>query len=759
MMLSTGIRRAFYLVLSCTLCTSANAETNALEEIVVSAQKRAQNVQDVGITITAFTGEQLRELGAQSLDDVPRFTPGVVLSDEYGTAQPTWVIRGVGLTDFSANNTPAAAIYVDDVYMTSNVMGGVNLMDIERIEVLKGPQGALYGRNTSGGAVLLVSRKPVLNSNEGEAFISYGRWNDTIVEGVVNTPLAENVALRVAGRWNESDEGWQENLVTGENHGKKDLWAARAMLLAEIGESSNLLLNFHGGEDSSETVLGRTIGLYDPLTGGFCAPLLAGQLDDDNCASNSTFYDPEFRFPGVQSDDGHKTLSDPINQLNNKYSGGSMNFTSEFQKAVFTSISAFESFDYGLTFDYDGSNGEFGHQRASSMIDFFSQEFRLASTTSGPVTWLVGLEYAEDELNEDRDFLIGDDLAIVSIIGFDRANLKYEQSTKSIASYGQIDWQFADQWSANFGLRYTDETKKYRDGDFDIFLDGESFPFYSGLESDTDLNLWSWKAGLNWTPTDASLIYALISRGFKSGGFFGGFPSDGQGSIEPYKPETVIAYELGFKSQWLENSLQLNGAVFYYDYTDAQGYLTVFSEFSQTVITRLGNQGDAEHKGAELDMLWRATDRFTLQAGVAWLDARITDSDATAYSWLGTEESLANRKRANSPEFSYSFVGLYEIPMGTKMLTLQADYSWRDARDGDGLSVIESTMFNELGAYGLLGGRIALSAPDANWELALWGRNLTDELYFVNVATDDVASWMKLPGEPINYGLEFRYFW
>jgi len=178
------------------------------------------------------------------------------------------------------------------------------------------------------------------------------------------------------------------------------------------------------------------------------------------------------------------------------------------------------------------------------------------------------------------------------------------------------------------------------------------------------------------------------------------------------------------------------------------------------VISRLGNQGDAEHKGAELDMVWRASERLTLQGGVAWLDAKITDSDATSFSWLGTIESLEGRKRPYAPDFSYSVAGFYEIPVGSRILTLQADYNWRDDRFGDGLSVIEDTILADMDSYGLLGARVTLSAAgDSPWEMALWGRNLLDEEYFVNITTDDIASWIRIPGEPLSYGIELRYRW
>ena len=409
---------------------AGQASAAELEEIVVTAQKRTEDLQKVGIAISAYTAEELHNLGARSLRDVTAITPNVTLFDEYGSGQPTWVIRGVGLADFNANNTPTAAIYVDDVYMTSNVMGGIGLFDLQQVEVLKGPQGALYGRNTSGGAVRVISNAPVKGLAEGYGTLTYGRWDDAIAEGAVNLPVGDTAALRVSGRLNESGEGWQESMVTGKKHGKKDLWSARALLLTDIGDSTELLFNVHGSADNSETTLGRGMGLYDADTGGYCAAVLAGHQDDEHCAMEATFYDPEFRYPAVQGDSGRRTLGDPINQFNNDGHGASIRLTSEFEAATLTSITAYERFNYGLTFDYDGSEGEFAHQHAKTQIEAWSQELRLASNTGGPLSWLAGAEFAKDDLSEDRDFGIASDLGIVAAAGFDRANMLYDQSTE-----------------------------------------------------------------------------------------------------------------------------------------------------------------------------------------------------------------------------------------------------------------------------------------------------------------------------------------
>lgn len=751
------IRVAFISALASAVIPAIAAE-GQLEEITVTAQKREQSAQDIPIAIAAFTEEELRNLGARNLDDVPKYIPNVQLFDEYGTGQPTWVIRGVGLADWNANNTPAAAVYVDDVYITSNVMGGVGLFDLERIEVLKGPQGALYGRNTSGGAVRVVSRRPEMVESGGYASLTYGRWQTAIAEAAVNVPIGDQVAWRLAGRWQQSGDGWQTSLIDNEKFGEEDRWSVRSTLLFDVGEATEVLLILGAARDQSETVLGRGIGVYDPFTGGFCEPLLNGHLDDSVCATNATFYDPEFRFPDVQPEDGHGTLSNPINRLDNESLSANLQIRHDFASARLTSISAWQAFDYRLNFDYDGSQGEFGHQFTRSDIEAWSQEFRLESLSEGPVRWLLGLEFGRDELTEDRDFRVGDDPIVSALLG-ETANLQYDQETRHTAAYGQLDWPFADRWTLGVGLRYTDESKKYRNGDFTLLIGGFPFPFQIGLRDDTDLAIWAGKLSLDWQVNDSAMLFASYSRGFKSGGFFGGFPADGAQSIAPYGEETVDAWEVGLKSQWLDESLRLNGAVFYYDYQDVQGYLALFSDITQTVVTNLSNVGDAEHTGVEIELAWQTTDNLLLQASAGWLDAEVTDSDAFAASWLGTLESLEGRNRPFASDLAYTLLGRYDLSIRRYDWSAQIDYSWRDDRFGSGLSIIEETMYRQLEEYGLLGARISMADPDGRWEAALWGRNLADETYFVNVTTDDLASWMRLPGEPLSYGIDFRFNW
>lgn len=740
----------------------AQGEEFALEEIVVTAKKRSESIQDVGIAMSAFGGEQLKELGLQSLSDVTDAVPNVELYDEYGAGQPTWVIRGVGLQDFNANNTPASAIYIDEIYQASNVMGGAALFDIERIEVLKGPQGGLYGRNTSGGAVQVVSTRPNLDVTEGYLNLSYGRWDDVTVEAAANTYLSDSAALRVAGQWQQSDDSWQTSLVDGKAHGEKDKWALRAQLLLQPSDQLEVLLKVHGGEDNSETVMGRSIGAYDPITGGFCASMLAGQRDDSSCLDLTNLAVLTLGgtpvFPNVQSDNGSRTLANPINQLDNSFSGASALVTLDWESVTLTSVTGYDQFDYGLTFDYDGSSQEFGHQVAATDIEVWSQEFRLASNNNSAFSWMLGIAYAEDEVKEDRAFLFRDNAFMTLLGGFaGTIALGYNQETESLATYGQVGYEFNEQWRVNASLRYTDEEKHYRDGS------STAAPFvgFSGVDSDFDMDVVSGKLGLEWTPDNDTLIYANLSRGFKTGGFYGGVLTASVEEVAPYEEETVWAYELGFKSEWLDNTLRVNGAAFFYDYRDVQGFQTVFSPLVGGPITKLGNLGDAEHQGAELDVTWLVAEGLTLEAGVAYLEAEISDSDEIGLSQEGiAAPPWRDWIAVTPPRWSGNLRARYETPISNQLqAAFMVDYSYRDDfTSGMVISELDEALYG-IDGYGLLGARATLESSDGRWALSLWGKNLGDKEYVTNTTTDDLGSFFDIMGQPRSYGVDLTLSW
>lgn len=767
--MTRSVRNACAITLGISAWSVQAAGT--LEEIVVTAQKRTESLQEVSISVSAFSATQLQELGLSDLRELTGHIPGVELFDDRGaSSQPTWIIRGVGLADFNANNTPTAAIYYDEFYLTSNVMGGIGMYDIERVEVLKGPQGGLYGRNTTGGAVRILSTAPSLEESSGYVKGSYGKWDRYGIEGAIGGPISDTVAYRLAGMFDQGG-GWQDSLATpgDDEWGDRDFWAVRGQLLFQPNERLSIKLKIDAGEDQSETPLGYGIGAYDPNTGLNCQAVLDGRQDPNSCITWSTLTNlvtgaPIGPLASDQSDDGEKVLSNPVNEMDNEWLLATLQIDWDMDFATFTSITGYIDYENQQVFDYDGGQLVTGHEVNDSPIESWSQEFRLISNGDGSLEWLAGISYAEDELNEFRTFLWPDNVLIWGE-GVPLSERGFDQESTSWAVYGQLGFYLAENWKLHGSLRYSDEEKEYRDGfttlNFAPGVPAEVWVFNANQDWELDDN-WSGHIGLDWTPTDSSMIYGRITRGYKSGGFFGGF-SLSEAETAPYGEESVTSYEIGFKSDWLDQSLRVNGAVFYYDYEDVQGFTSVFSEVTQTALTKLDNLGDAEHTGAELEITWLpgGLEGLMLSAGFAWLDAELESDFAFLAQDFETVVPYDGLQRGYAPEFSYYLQGRYEHNLSDNLLgMMQLSYSWRDDQVNEDTtgSPIDSAL-QGIEDYGVLNGRIQLGSDDERWHVALIGRNLTDEEYNVNATFDNLGGYLSTYGQPSNWTLELVYNW
>lgn len=568
-----------------------------MDQVMVTSTRRAESSQSVPASLAVLDRDLLRALDAVTLTDAAGAVPGAEIFDDRGAGKPTWVIRGVGLTDFNVNNTPTAAVYYDDAYLSSNVLGGIGLFDLERVEVLKGPQGGLYGRNTTGGAVRVISAKPDMSEVSGEVRASYGSWDTVQVQGAVNLPIMEDkLAIRLAGQSLQGG-GWQDSLATAEDdqHGDQDFLALRGQVRAALTAKTEATLKLDLGRDRSETALGLSIGAYDAF-GDFCGPLASGQQGGAGCIGlHNLLGDP--RLPSDQEKDGRTVLSNPINELNNDRMGLNLLIESDLGFAELKSISSYLSFDYEQAYDYDGTPLAFFQTNPNaptgSEVQQYQQEMILVSKADQPLSWLVGANWSRETIDQENYGDISDnvfaqmELASLFPVGTPTVlalATDYEQVTESWAVYGEAGFDLSDTVTLNGSLRYTDEDKDLNG--YTSFVDFGGFTAEVlddvDLRTSLDENL-SGHIGINWSPNDALRAYAKYSRGSKSGGFFGGVVATAA-ELGPYGAETVDAVEIGFKSQPADN-LILNGAVFYYDYQDAQGYATVFNTVVQGPVT------------------------------------------------------------------------------------------------------------------------------------------------------------------------------
>jgi iron complex outermembrane receptor protein len=746
----------------------AQVATNDVGELIVTAQRRSEPLTAVPITMSAFTGAQLDQLSVKRLPEIATIVPGVQLQAKKGAGLPNFVIRGAGLLDYNPNNSPPTAVYIDEVYQPSPAMGEIPLIDLDRIEILKGPQGGLYGRDTSGGAIQVVSRRAQLGEHEGYVTLGYGRWNRFTWEGAGNIPLGDKAALRLTVYREDGDDTWQRSLFDNRNWGEPDRTYGRLQLRVQPTERLDVNLKLEAGWDGSETVLGRSIALYTPA-GAWCAAALQGRRDDAGCFNLSQVIRGMLRQPispsgAAQTGDGSLTLSRPFNELANRNLSGTLNATYSFDGAELTSVTSLGKFRFGQNTDFAASVDRLALQTERTDIETFSQELRLVSTGDGPLRWMVGAIWAEDDLVEWRSIDMRDNILIQRSLGIpDPARailqLSYNQDSRYAAAYGQLAWRFTDALSLTGDLRYSDQKKRYYNG----FV-GAARPYItllSGLESDYELeDHWSGKATLDWKPRSGAMVYASVARGYKSGGIFGGF-NQVAGQVAPYTEETVWAYEAGFKTEWLDRRLQVNGAAFHYDYLDAQGFTNVPMPIAGGLTAAyplLTNLGDADHNGVELEAVARPAKGLTLQAGAAWLEAAYTDTDVVNTSPEALRVPLEGRSRPFAPKWSGFALARYETTLTASLgAALQVDANFR-SRLTFPVTPVERALGGVPG-YTLVNARVTFDIRPHAFQVAAFVTNLADRRYRLDFGSDGLGSYTEIYGEPRTWGVEVTKRW
>ena len=742
-----------------------------LEEVVVTAQKRAQSAQDLGLSVAAFAGEDLRERGLGDLESVLAQVPGTGFYDVSGGGVPVLVVRGVGLQNFRINDTPTTAVYVDDVYQTSVAMAATALFDLDRMEVLKGPQGGLYGRNAVGGAVQVLTRAPSFEENDGYLSAGIGRFNRLELEGGASTAFSDQWAARLSGRYEVSDDTQWRSVPGGFDHGEADRWALRGQLRFR-GESSDWVMKIESGEDQSETPLLRPIAAWEPLglnlvpggniadgavlnVGGgapsldsVCAGLLSGQREPGRC---ETIDGTTSASKGVTGVYDSASLFEP--RLDNHWLNVSLRGEIDLGEYTLTSITGYSSFDHGRLVDLDAVETVQQHIDYTSEITMWSQEFRLAYVGDGPLSWILGASYAEDELDEDS-LLSGDTgLLPLALGGLTRAQQPYTQETDAWAVFGHGEYALSESLNLVFEARYTDEEKSLVGG---VFLPEADF-FLTFTDDRESYSAATGKVALEYLLSEDALAYVSVARGFKSGGFFGGFATD-NAQLEPFDDESILSYELGVKTDWPEARARLNASVYYYDRQDVQA--SGFDARGAVGVQRLTNVGDAEVYGAELEGSWAPTDRLSMSLGLAWVESEITDSDVTtADIFLSTTAApFEGAELPNQPAFSASFVGAYAWDLGASWgLRAELEYFYRDEQDLKIIVIPEERGVATEDAYGLLNLRLALSSNDGRYGLTAFVDNATDEEYRVVATKDDLGGLYEIYGNPRLWGIRAEY--
>ncbi len=742
------------------LC-STNSQSAVLEEIVVSAQKRTQSVQEVPIAVTSLSSEEIKSFGFETAADVQFQTPGLVVSYSSTNAIPNFSLRGVGLNDFTAIQSSPVAIHVDDVYYGNSTLLNFALFDINRVEVLKGPQGTLYGRNSTGGAVNFFSNKP---TDEFEAGIDFGlaNYESYSADAFISGPISDNLLGRLSGKITRQDGGPYDHPTIGEI-GEKDSFALRGQLLWSPTDDFSAHLSIFGGEDDSD---GNQYQGFPTFTNdgtlSICPSIAAGNLSPSpNCSFDG------FGQSLIDDDEPFSLQNGVINRDEIEAYGGSLALSWDLGSITITSITGYNTVDRLSQEDADGSferNIDVGYETEFTQV---TEELRFANSGEGAWNWTVGLFYSTDELETPRtETDLGD------LFGGFRQNHAYELETDSFAIFWHNDFRINDTVSIIAGIRYTDEERSFRGGT--ITVDPGSAPTANGdfipspgplpvnlsdpaifdsafLDNTVDFQEFSWRFGANFDLNESTLLYASVSNGFKSGGFVGDITVTDI-LVEPYDEETLTAYEIGLKTDLFGGSVRWNSSLFYYDYKDIILALTITGNPALDLLLTNENGADADIFGFESEMWWVPTDNLNIKFGFTYLD---TEQDALDTSPFQVSEDLDGSELPYAPEFSANGLMRYESSIFEQFTgSIQFDFTTRSHHFGEA----QNTDVSRLSGYTLFNARVGLEPLEGNWSAALWIKNLSDKEYFQYVNDlQGLGSIIRTPGYPQTFGLDVSF--
>jgi len=766
--LSVGVAALSLGVAPQALAADTPSDGTQIEEVVVTAQRRAENIQDVPVSVQAVSAAQIQREGVKQTADLARITPNVTIALPSGEgSQPNITIRGIGLNDYNSNNAGPNGVYVDDVYISAPAAQTFGLFDVQQIQVLKGPQGTLYGRNTSGGALVFTSRRPT-DSLSADVHAEYSSFNTYQIQAGVGGPIADGLTGRLAFVVNHSD-GFMKNLDTGDHENGTDNQAVRLQLqYAPTDDLKVSLISSYGHLDNSPAQY-KHYGAFVPGTQGLPEPTMCTrqQIYAGGCVSLFGYGTERGFYEGRYQDFGNLKTENSVNALRADYKMGPVTLTSitAFQ---YSSRHHPEETDAGPT---DGLSIVFNVKS-----DTWTQEFR-AEYAEGPLTVVAGAYYLGEVLKQDQLINVLRDGDLYGGFGvppgagnFDGiasvSRSKGRQETDSYAVFGQADYKLGD-FTLTAGGRYTREKKTFeyfRTQQLQAGGLGNFAPISLFITNDRELkdsNV-TWRAALSYKPTDDVLLYSSASTGFKSGGFNGGFLSDDPAQaafqLSPIKPEKVTAFEAGFKSSFFDRRLIVNGAAFYNDYRDQQVFVTVQQLLDSAagpilqLVSTLANADKSYTKGVELQITATPIRGLVLNVQPAWLKTEVKRAGVPT---LGGVVGLDGNQLANAPKFSLFASAGYTVELANDSdVEFQVSSSYRSSQYFDATN----DPFIKEPSYWIHNASVTYHHKDG-WDVGAFVRNLGGEKYFVAAFNQSApfGDFDGIVGAPRSYGVEFNY--
>ncbi|MFT5135472.1 MAG: iron complex outermembrane receptor protein [Arenicella sp.] len=729
----------------------AFAQRSQIEEVVVTAQHRAQSIQDVPITVTAISAAELEAGNIFDIGSIAYNVPGMTLG-EFAPGQALISLRGVGSADDGAGLDNSVALFLDGIYMGRSAGTNFDMFDLERIEVLKGPQGTLFGRNAIGGAINVITAKPT-QETVGKAALTLGSEGILRYQGLFSGSLSENLAGKLVVNHREHD-GFVRNTLLNKDVQDEDYSSVRGQLLWTTDNSEWLLSADYMEDDRGD--IGR-------------APIVNGNFDYIGAAVSLGAGRPG-------------TTASPTDGFNAREAGGiSLQGDMNYATGKLTSITGVRSTETDwempsvgapLGGGFNLAAGVFGADVVDDIeeeIDTFSQEFRWTSELDGNFNYVAGLYYFTEDTDRQEQFRIDRNTVATGQVVVGNEWTRTQNETTSYAVYGQGSWDLTEQWKVTLGARYTKDDRDYIASATNCGLSDEeilsagfadtSNCIFGGNRVGSSLSIvaeafiapasddwddFSPMLSVQYRPNDNVMYFGTVSTGYKSGGFAG---SQGvqSAATNPVDPEGVTNFELGFKGDFLNNTLRLNGTVFMMDYEDLQVVRfgpvpnSVFGTFQTT------NIGSADISGLEMDFAWYATDRLRISGNYSYLDTEANDLILNGFAGPSDFSGLPLRQ---SPENSYSLTMNYNLPTASGEYDFRVQFNHQDEQHFDFASIGDTIS----PSHDLIDARISWKSNDEKYAVALWGQNIGDEEYVSHsyrIGPGTIGVW----GAPATYGV------
>lgn len=740
-----------------------------IDDIIVTAQKRSESINNVGMSITAQTGEQLLQQGVGNTADLAKLVPGFTFQGANGNT-PVYSIRGIGFHDASLASGQTVAIYADEVPIPFALATlGVDF-DIAQVEILKGPQGTLFGQNSTGGAVTYTTAKPTGDLEAG-IDLTYGRFNTSEVRGFVSGPLSSTLRARLAFRSVQGD-GWQQRYglqptpgVSSDTIGKQNQFAGRLLLDWQPTDRLKVALNFNIRRDRSDTQVQQKIRANPSSSNPLAPEVLA--------------------FPNAPADNRAAAWDAGVDYgQNNRWQEATARIEYDGDAATLTSISAYQKYDRDAPAqDIDGTPYKVLQYGYLGSVETFYQELRATGQLMGRGNWIVGANYEHDKTYDQASTL--NPLATSRIL-FGLPNTgSVARSSNDISTYGiygNIDYPVLPDLSLQAGIRFTKADRKNSgcsadlgDGGFAaifqriqaglvasgakktpiavippggcVTLDSTFTPALFAGELNED-NV-SWRVGVNWKAIPGTLVYANVSKGYKAGSF----PLAAAASTAQFQPvpqEELLAYEVGFKSK-LASTLQLNASAFYYDYTNKQiGGTYIDAVFGR--LSKLVTIPESRVYGFEVSANWRPMPGLTLTPAATYVNSRIQGTFAN-FTPQGVVQSFVGEAFPYAPRWQWNVAAEYKWSINDDWSAFTGgNVSYQGKTNG----AFGQLPIYALTDYALVDLRAGVESKSGTYRFSVWGSNVFDKYYWTR-ALRSFDFDVRAAGMPARYGATLSY--